>query len=55
MTTSTDEHPLGPITAGPFAPDALYELKVDTDGDAVADIAYRVRFSFGDDCRTNGV
>jgi hypothetical protein len=28
-----------------FAPHALYELKVDTNGDAVADIAYRVRFS----------
>jgi len=23
----------------------VYELKIDTDGDAVADIAYRVRFS----------
>ena len=32
-------------TAEPFASEALYELKIDTDGDAVADIAYRVRFS----------
>jgi hypothetical protein len=32
-------------TADPFAPEALYELKIDTDGDAVADVAYRVRFS----------
>src|ERR1700758_631987 len=32
-------------TGDPFAPEALYELKIDTDGDAVADIAYRVRFS----------
>jgi hypothetical protein len=29
----------------PFAPEALYEIKIDTDGDAVADIAFRVRFS----------
>jgi hypothetical protein len=37
--------PPGSTTAEPFAPEALYELKIDTDGDAVADIAYRVRFS----------
>jgi hypothetical protein len=36
--------PPGPITAEPFAPEALYELKIDTNGDAVAD-TYRVRFS----------
>jgi hypothetical protein len=42
-------NPPGPTTAEPFAPEALYELKIDTNGDAVADIAYRVRFSaFGD-------
>ncbi len=39
------ENPLGLTTAEPFAPEALYELEIDTDGDAVADIAYRVRFS----------
>ena len=39
------EHPLGPTTAEPFAPEALYELKIDTNGATVADIAYRVRFS----------
>src|SRR5712664_3230972 len=39
------ENPLGPTTPEPFAPEALYELKIDTDGDAVADIAYRVRFA----------
>ena len=38
-------NPPGPTTTEPFAPEALYELKIDTDGDAVADIAYRVRFS----------
>ncbi len=43
------ENPLGPTTAEPFAPEALYELKIDTDGDAVADIAYRVRFSSSKD------
>jgi hypothetical protein len=37
--------PPGPTTAEPFATKALYEFKIDTDGDAVADIAYRVRFS----------
>src|SRR5579862_2790423 len=38
-------NPPGPTTAEPFAPEALYELKIDTNGDAVADIAYRVRFA----------
>jgi hypothetical protein len=38
-------NPPGSTTAEPFAPEALYEFKIDTDGDAVADIAYRVRFS----------
>src|SRR5437016_8752998 len=42
---SAGENPAGPTTTEPFAPEALYELKIDTDGDAVADIAYRVRFS----------
>src|SRR6476469_3224331 len=38
-------NPPGSTTREPFAPEALCELKIDTDGDAVADIAYRVRFS----------
>ena len=42
---SAGENPPGATTAEPFAPEALYEIKIDTDGDAVADIAYRVRFS----------
>jgi hypothetical protein len=42
---SAGENPHGPTTPEPFAPEALYELKIDTDGDALADIAYRVRFS----------
>ncbi len=37
--------PQVPTTPVPFAPEALYELKIDTNGDAVADVAYRVRFS----------
>jgi hypothetical protein len=35
----------GPTTAVPFAPEGLYEIKIDTDGDAIADIAYQVRFA----------
>jgi hypothetical protein len=38
-------NPPGSTTREPFAPTALYELKIDTNSDAVADIAYRVRFS----------
>jgi uncharacterized protein DUF4331 len=38
-------NPAGPTIAEPFASEAIYELKIDTNGDAVADIAYRVRFS----------
>src|SRR6476646_9099543 len=37
--------PPGPTTAEPFSPEALYEIKIDTDGDAVANIAYQVRFA----------
>jgi hypothetical protein len=37
--------PQGTTTPEPFAPGAIYEFKIDTDGDAVANIAYRVRFS----------
>jgi len=40
--------PPGPSTDDAFAPEALYELKIDTNGDAVADIAYRARFSASD-------
>jgi hypothetical protein len=37
-------NPPEPTTPEPFAPEAIYELRVDTNGDMVADIAYRVRF-----------
>src|SRR5437762_9192155 len=39
----------GPTTTEPFALGALYEVKVDTDGDAIADIAYSVLFSSSGD------
>ncbi len=42
-------NPPGPTTKEPFAPGALYEFKVDTDGDAIADIAYSVQFSSSQD------
>lgn len=38
-------NPPGRTTKEPFAPGALYELKVDTDRNAIADIAYSVQFS----------
>src|SRR5438128_2039604 len=38
-----------PTTTEPFAPGALYEVKVDTDGDAVADLAYSVQFASAED------
>jgi hypothetical protein len=36
--------PAGPTTSEPFSPEAVYELRIDTDGDLVADIGYRFRF-----------
>jgi Domain of unknown function (DUF4331) len=45
---SVGVNPPGPTTAEPFASQAIYELKIDTNGDAIADIAYRVRFSPSD-------
>jgi Domain of unknown function (DUF4331) len=38
-------NPEGPTSAEPFAPEAIYELKIDTNRDAVANIASRVRFT----------
>ncbi len=37
--------PPGPTTDEPFAANAVYELKIDTNGDLVPEIAYRVSFS----------
>jgi hypothetical protein len=41
---SVGVNPPGPTTDIAFSPDAIYELKIDTNGDFVADIAFRVRF-----------
>ena len=37
--------PEGYTTTEAFAPEAIYELRIDTDGDLVADITYQFRFS----------
>ncbi len=42
---SSGVNPQGPTTDEAFATEAVYELRIDTNGDAIADIAYRVRFS----------
>ncbi len=42
---SAGVNPPGPTTDVPFATEAVYELRIDTNGDAVADIAYRIRFA----------
>src|SRR5438309_8979908 len=34
--------PPGPTTEVPFTPEGFYEICVDTNGDAVADVSYRV-------------
>jgi hypothetical protein len=42
-------NPPGPTTTEPFAPGALYEIKIDTNGDAIADVSYSLQFrSSGD-------
>jgi Domain of unknown function (DUF4331) len=41
-------NPEGPTTTEPFAPEAMYELKVDTNGDGIAEVAFRVRASVTD-------
>jgi hypothetical protein len=38
-----------PTTKEPFAPGALYELKIDTDGDAIANLGYSVQFASSED------
>jgi hypothetical protein len=45
-------NPVGPTTREPFAPGALYEIKVDTDGDAIADLCYSVEFASRDGTQT---
>ena len=40
---------LEPTTKEPFAPGALYEFKIDTNRDAVADLTYSVQFASSED------
>jgi hypothetical protein len=50
---SAGVNPPGPTSDVAFLPEAIYELRIDTNGDNVADIAYRVRFkSSGDGAQT---
>ncbi len=42
-------NPPEPTTDEPFAPEAIYELRVDTNEDMKADVAYRARFKYGED------
>jgi hypothetical protein len=42
---SVGVNPPGSTADMAFSPEAIYELRIDTNGDAVADIAYRVRFT----------
>ena len=42
---SVGANPPGPTTPVAFSTQAIYELKIDTNGDNVADIAYRVRIT----------
>ena len=46
---SVGVNPPGLTTDVPFATEAVYELKIDTDNDLIADVAYRVRFASGKD------
>jgi hypothetical protein len=41
----TNVNPLAPTLADSFEHEAVYDLQIDTNGDAVADIAFRYRFS----------
>ena len=38
-----------PTTMEPFAPGALYEIKIDTNGDAIPDICFSVQFAYSED------
>jgi Domain of unknown function (DUF4331) len=42
---SVGMNPRVPTTLVPFAPDGLYEIMIDTDGDTVVNVAYSVRFA----------
>jgi uncharacterized protein DUF4331 len=49
MHPSLSANPPGPTRDDAFSPEAIYELRIDTNGDNVADIAYRVRFTSSED------
>jgi hypothetical protein len=42
-------NPAGPTIDEPFSTEAIYEFKIDTNGDTIADISYRIRFSSSND------
>src|SRR6267154_308915 len=42
-------NPVAPTTREPFAPGALYEIKVDTNGDAIADVCFSAQFAASED------
>jgi hypothetical protein len=42
-------NPVAPTTREPFAPGALYEIKVDTNSDAIADVCFSVQFAASED------
>src|SRR4029077_11212813 len=42
---SASYNPPGPTPADPFSTEALYEFKIDTDGDAAPDFTTKVQFS----------
>jgi hypothetical protein len=42
-------NPVAPTTREPFAPGALYEIKVDTNGDSIADVCFSVQFAASED------
>src|SRR6476646_4661979 len=46
---SSAVNPPSPTTSEPFAPGALYEFMVDTNGDAIADIAFSVQVASSED------
>jgi hypothetical protein len=45
---SASVNPPGLTPTEPFDPEALYEIRIDTNGDAVADITYQVSFTSSD-------
>jgi uncharacterized protein DUF4331 len=46
---SAGVNPIGPTIDEPFSSEAIYELKIDTNGDAIAEIGYQIRFTPSDD------